>query len=437
MKHFHFFTTVLVALFILPCKVQSVTPVNNPSQFVTDAQKRTMLTSLESLDSDRFYLMNYTIDYRLDEVLQANATSMDSVNHLLEKLLYDVQPPKSQTLQFNTGCSAYAATLKDSAQFLMGRNYDFCHMEGETEAAATAMVLFTAPEGGKKSISFVDAYWLGFHKGFYADDTTDISRLMFAPYLFCDGMNEDGLAITVLHLDGSPTDQKEVGKPDIYTSVAMRAVLDQCSSVDSAVNLLKNYNMHMATLANGSLHFMLADSLGKYAVVEWSYADPMHVDTLTVPTVYTVLQSDTDRYVTNFYTDPRLKDCKFGGNSNHGRDRYNILRDTIKAYNHTLTEAQAQSLLQAVAQDPNPAKPTSHTQWSNVYNLSNRTVKCAILQEFGKWFEFTILGKVTPSGIEEVSVKKSENETQKVLKDGQILILHDGKAYNVLGVEVE
>jgi len=434
MKH-RFFTMALVALTVLPSKAEITMSVNNPSQFITDAQKRAMITSLQELDKDRFYLMNYTTDYRLDEVLQANAASMDSVNKVLEKLLYDIQPVHPHSLQFNTGCSAFAATLKDSTQYLLGRNYDFCHMEDSIEAAATAIVLFTAPDEGKKSVSFVDAYWLEFHKGFYTDGTTDISSLIFAPYMIMDGINEDGLALSVLHLDGSPTEQTQAGKPDIYTSVAMRAVLDQCGSVDSAIHFLGSYNMHMATPAKGSLHFMLADSLGQYAVVEWSFADPSHVDTATIPTVFTVLQSDTDRYVTNFYTDPRLKNCRFGGGSQHGRDRYNILRDTIQTYDHILTEAQSQSLLQAVAQDPNPAKPTSHTQWSNVYNLSNKTVKCAILQEYDKWYEFMVGEIPLPTHLNRTVEPKGK--PSKFIHGNNLYIQRDNTIYNAQGTVVE
>jgi len=426
----------LIAMSLTPCHAESFSTAKaNPSRFVTDSAKRAMITSLEELDRNRFYLMNYTVDYQLDQVLQANAASQDSVDRLLQRLLYDVSPRHAESLQFGTGCSAYAATLYDSAQYLMGRNYDFCHMEGKKEAPATAIVLFTAPEGGKKSINFVDAYWLGFHSGFYNDDTTDISALMFAPYLILDGMNEDGLAIGVLHLDGKPTEQNVAGMPDIYTSVAMRAVLDRCSTVDSAINFFRGYNMHMATPASGSLHFMLADAEGDYAIVEWSFADPMHVDSTSVPTVFTVLQADTNRYVTNFYVDPRLNNCKYGGLSMHGRDRYNTLRDTLQTYNYELTSTQSRTLLQAVAQDPNPAKPTSHTQWSNVYNLSRRTISTAILQEFARWYEFTVTGLISkPTGLEQEDADTSSStHTTKLLKDGQLLIMSEDEVYNAQG----
>lgn len=431
MKHLISFLLALVALSVLPCKGENT----KPSQYITDPQKLAMLNSLEDLDSARVMLMNYTVDYRLDDMLKANVASLDSFNKALVRLLYDVQPSQAKKLTFSTGCSAYAAQLKDSGQYLMGRNLDICHKVGDQEVPTTALVLFTNPKHGKKSINFVDPYWLGLTKGFYSNGT-DISTLMFAPYLICDGMNEDGLAISVLYLDGSAVEQTEAGKPDIFVTTAMRGVLDLCGTVDSAINFLRSYNMHAATAAGGNLHFMLADSLGKHAVVEWSFADPMHVDSATIPTVFTPLQEDTNRYVTNFYVDPRLKDCKFGGNSQHGRDRYNTLRDTLKAYDYILTLPQSKSLLAAVAQSPNPEDLTSHTQWSNVYNLSKRTVECAVLQKYERWFEFSVTGKM-PTALDDVQGEEPSLSGKKVMINGQLYILRGNTLYNALGMVVE
>ncbi len=432
MKHLISLFLAWIVLSTLPCQGASHDTYTHSSKFVTEAQKRAMLNSLADLDSSRILLMNYTVDYRLEDMLQANVASLDSFNKTLVKLLYDVQPTQPKQLTFSTGCSAFAAQLKDSGQFLMGRNMDICHKVGEQEVPTTALVLYTAPEHGKKSINFVDPYWLGLTKGFYSDSTIDLSSLMFAPYMICDGMNEDGLAISVLYLDGSAVEQTEAGKPDIFVTTAMRAVLDLCGTVDSAIHLLRSYNMHAATAAGGNLHFMLADSLGQYAIVEWSFADPMHVDTATIPTVFTVLQADTNRYVTNFYVDPRLKSCQFGGLSDHGRDRYNTLRDTLKAYDYMLTQPQSQSLLAAVAQSPNPQDLTSHTQWSNVYNLSKRTVECAVLQQYERWFEFSLTGQI-PTSIHAIQHTESLPNGQKVLMNGQLYILRDGRYYTILG----
>lgn len=360
---------------------------DNPSKYITDPAKRKLITSLTDLDGGRIYTMDYTMDYQLQAAIDAETTDMGSFEKCIGSLLFDLKAPSS--VSFGAGCSAFAATLPESGHYIMGRNYDYCHKEGEGEVETALIVVFTGSQNGKKSVGFVDAYWLGLHRGFYDDGTTDISTLIFAPYLIVDGMNEDGLAFSTLALDGMATDQKEAGKQDIYVSVATRAMLDRCSTVDEAIEFLEGYNMHMTTSAKCSLHYILADANGEYAVVEWSFRNPESVNETSVPDVFTPLQADSNRYVTNFYVDPRLENCIYGGLSTHGRDRYNILRDTMEFHSYRLSEAQAAQLLEAVSQDPDPQKPTSHTQWSNIYNMSNRTVRTAILQEYGKWREFS------------------------------------------------
>ncbi len=381
---------VIVSLALVSCNKDDdrPTPTSNPSKYITDPAKRAMITSLKDLDNGRIYVMNYTMDYKLKEAVAAETTDSDSFGKCMSNLLYDVNG--NSKVSFGTGCSAFAATLPGSGEYVMGRNYDYCHNNGERELETALIVVFTDHTNGKKSVGFVDAYWLGLLKGFYNDGTTDISSLMLAPYLIVDGINEDGLAFSSLALDGMPTGQNEAGKQNIYVSVAMRAMLDSCSTVNQAIDFFKRYNMHMTTAATCSLHFMLADANGEYAVIEWSFRDPKSVDETTVPDLFVTMQADTSRYVTNFYVDPRLKDCIYGGLSDHGRDRYNIIRDSMRFYSYKLTEKQAVSLLKAVSQDPDPQKPTSHTQWSNVYNMSRRTVKTAILQEYEKWYEFSV-----------------------------------------------
>jgi len=380
----------VVTLALLSCSKNDDQTVStsNPSKYITDPDKRKMITSLKDLDGGRIYTMNYTMDYKLTEAVAAGTTDSDSFGKCMSKLLFDVN--STSKLSFGAGCSAFAATSPNSGQYLMGRNYDYCHKIGETEAETALIVVFTGSNKGKKTVGFVDAYWLGLLKGFYNDGKTDLSTLMLAPYLIVDGMNEDGLAFSTLALDGMPTDQNIAGKQDIYVSVAMRAMLDSCSTVAQAIEFFNRYNMHMTTAATCSLHFLLADANGDYALIEWSFADPMHVDKSTVPSLLITMQADTNRYVTNFYVDPRLKDCIYGGLSDHGRDRYNTLRDTMKFHSYKLTEEQAVSLLKAVSQDSDPQKPTSHTQWTNVYNMSDRTVRTAILQEYGKWYDFSV-----------------------------------------------
>ena len=204
--------------------------------------------------------------------------------------------------------------------------------------------------------------------------------LMALPYVPLDGMNEDGFAVSVLKLDGDYTQQEEVGKKKIFTTVAMRMLLDKAGSVDEAIELLEQYNM-CSDKVQASYHFFLADAKGNYAIVEYT-ADP---NGSSKPHKMEVLKdNDAYRYVTNFYVAPSMADTEHGINhSQHGMARYETLRNKLQEMNYRLTPTQGMELLKAVAQGPeNPELSTGFTQWSEMYNLSKKTVTLSILREF-------------------------------------------------------
>ena len=365
----------------------------NPVAYVTGPEKIEMLTTLTELDSlGRFYELDYTADYKLDEMLKANVTGVDGLTKFIAEKLLDKVPEQRPDSAFSTGCSMFAASISGSDEYMMGRNYDFCHVEDGKEVPITALMVKTAPKGGKKSICFIDTYWLGYRQGFYKDGKSDLSMLMGAPYCILDGVNEDGFAIGVLHLDGQPTIQSEEGKPGIWTTIAMRMVLDRASTVDEAVEMLKQYNMSHASPAKGSMHFFMADAKGDYAVVEYAFAEGVKYDRETGnPDVMKVFKGKDFSYVTNFYVDPAMaQNADLGGLSDHGKARYLTLRDTLTAKDYKLTPAEGMSLLQAVSSAPKPEENTSHTQWSALYNLNKRSVEISILREYGKKWDFKV-----------------------------------------------
>lgn len=364
---------------------------NNPHAFITNEENVKIITTLEDIDQERLYVMNYTADYKLDDLIAFGVESTDQMMEFLSKNIFDVAPSDLSVPTLSTGCSAYAATGSDSGDFLYGRNYDYCHVEDGIEVPATAMFVRTAPAGGKKSISMVDAYWLGFHKGFYNDGKTDISMLIAAPYEILDGMNEDGFAVCVLHLDGKATRQDEAGKQFIWANVFMRKLLDTVGTVEDAITLANTYNLSMKTPASGNLHFFIADATGDYAILEYSYADAASVDE-TLPNILKIFRGrDCDRYVTNFYIDPDLAEHPIlGPLGKHGLWRYDTLRVNLAKYDNKLSDDEAMGLLKAVSQDSKPDENTSHTQWSALYNLTQKRVDISILQEYDQKYTFSI-----------------------------------------------
>lgn len=364
---------------------------SNPAAYITDRSKLEMIRSMKDLDNGggRFYELDYTQDYKLDKMLAAQPTDAEGIIGFVAGALFDKTPETKTELNTGAGCSAFAAPTPDGSSFLMGRNFDFCHKDPSTgkEVPIAAVLVKTAPAGGKKSISMVDSYWLGLKKGFYTDGVSDLSVMMAFPYALMDGINEDGLAVGVLHLGGTATAQNAAGKKSIITTVAMRMLLDRASSVDQAIEMLKDYNLCQDSPAGGNYHFFLADAAGNYAIVEYVYDNP---DFSGRPNLMDVLdQDDTLRCVTNFYVSPKMKSHPEGGLSDHGRWRYDKMRSTLSLNAYKLTPEQAMQLLGDVATDVDINEPTSHTQWSSLYNLTTRTLDVAILKEYDKVSHFT------------------------------------------------
>lgn len=359
----------------------------NPVRYVTDPDKLNMLFSLADMETTkegRIYSMDYTADYKLDEALASGATDVNGLFGFVARSLYDVRGQQSAgQMSFGAGCSAFAATESSTSSYIMGRNYDFYHRGKDgKEAEIAAIVVHTAPQDGYRSVSVVDGFWLGMNRGFHTDGRTDLSMLMAAPYAFMDGINEKGFAIGVLHLDGKPTAQSESGKTNVQMNIAMRMLLDRAADVKEAATLLRQYNMHMASPAGGSFHFFMADANGRYATVE--YVSPTG-DIAETPWKIDVLDDDnTYRCATNFYLSPDMKDSDYGINkSNHGKERYDKMRQKLDGCSYVLSASDARQLLEDVSQEAT-GKPTSHTQWSSLYDLTNKSLKLWLLREFGK-----------------------------------------------------
>ena len=359
----------------------------NKASFITDAGKLEMIHSMKDLDGNgRLYEIDYNQDYMLDSVMQPGITEQTELFRHIASLLFDNLPAENAEVKYGAGCSAFAAQEADGKGFLMGRNYDFRHFTPDNKSylPTSAILVRTAPEGGKKSISMVDGLNLGFGQGFYNDGKTDLSMLMALPYAALDGINEDGFAIGVLALNEKQTNQ-QTGKQRIGTTVAIRMMLDKASTVREAIEMLKNYDMDMRGNGHSNYHFFMADATGDYAIVEYTFDKDR-----TEPKVMEVFTADDSlRCVTNFYVAPSMTGTTDGWGSSHGKDRYENLRKTLDEKKHVMKEDEAMQLLEKVSQPPTE-ELTSQTQWSALYNLTEKTLRLTILREFAKEYNFRI-----------------------------------------------
>ena len=378
--------SILIAITMSSCE-SPTTETQNPSAYITDADKVAMLHSIKDLDgTGRLYEINYTADYMLDQVLASGMTETTKLFGYIAYLLFDIKPTANAKVQFGAGCSCFAVPDPKTGDYLMGRNYDYRHFNADKTSyvPTSAILVRTAPAGGKKSISMVDGLNMGYGKGFYTDGNTDLSLLMGLPYAALDGINEDGFAIGVLALTEEQTNQ-QTGKPRIGTTVAIRMLLDRASTVKEAIDMLSKYDMDMRGSGRSNYHYFMADATGDYAIVE--YTIPKGDSVPRVMEVFT--GNDTLRAVTNFYVSPTMVGTTDGWGSTHGKDRYETLRSTLLTNNYSLKEDQAMDLLKAVSQAPTE-ELTSQTQWSSLYNLTDKTLRLAILREYAKEYKFKV-----------------------------------------------
>ena len=384
--------TVLFILLLASCCNDDddapTVPSQNPATFIKDEAKLAMLHSMKDVDgSGRLYEIDYTVDYKLDAVLKSGCTETNQLFNYVSYLLYDSLPQSRAQVSFDAGCSAFAVPNSQSGDFLMGRNYDFCHAteDGTSYKSIAAILVRTAPPGGKKSISMVDGMQLGYGQGFYTDGETDLSLLMGLPYAALDGINEDGFAIGVLALREKQT-QQDTGQPRIGTTTAIRMLLDRASTVKEALAMLKKYDMNMKGSGRSNYHYFMADATGDYAIVEYTLKKGE-----TIPTVMEKLTgNDTLRCVTNFYVSPTMVGTNDGWGSDHGKDRYWTIRNNLAKNNYELSADGAMSLLSDVSQPADLKNITSQTQWSCLYNLSEKSLRLAILRDYGKIYNFKV-----------------------------------------------
>lgn len=371
------FVLVIIIFLFASCRTYYIG--TNPAAMLKNQQQAEGITLTASPDSTLnglLYFLDFKNDYQLDRMLKADVRGLGDFKTYVGTKILSTGKVLANLKKLKTGCTAFVCQ-SPTGDVLYARNFDFT-----ADGPAPVVMAQTSPNDGYKSASLISMSLLKYHKGSLSDGITDVSLLAAAPYLLMDGMNEKGLAVSVLYLDPSDTttgiwyggtEQDDRHKHDIMTTTAMRLVLDRAANVDEAITLLQQYNM----FANGrkppySYHFLLGDKTGKSIVLEYVPQNGKWImDTINVG------------LVTNFY----LADSLWG--IGHGHDRFEMARDDLQGKQWMLTEAEAMSVLQNVSQEPTMRK-TSNTQWSVVYNLTKGTYMLCV----GCDYENAVRGKI-------------------------------------------
>jgi len=340
------------------------------------------------------YQINFSGDYSFDEFLSQGGASNDAelISFVTRSITKGIIPMHIKTSSI--ACSAFTADTQ-SGDRVFGRNYDF-------SATNTAIVYTDPGEGRHASYSTIDLSFLGLDADKDVETIGQKILTLAAPYVPLDGINDAGVACGIFMSyqgegKGTPTDT-QTDRPDITSTTLLRLILDYADSVEDAVALAQQYDLHDS--ASSCFHYMVADSTGRSAILEWVGTDADH-DADGAQRQLNVLWNDTDalsdsadwQVVTNFIKTPGYYD----GTSAEmkGLDRYEHLAAALRETDGIVADKDAaMDLLASVGRRTwDNDDSNSNTVHSVVYDLTDKSVLWVGNEHYGEeayTFEFQL-----------------------------------------------
>lgn len=286
---------------------------------------------------------------------QGGASSdADVTQFLASRLLADVAVNGS-----SFGCSTLTVSSPDGHQ-LFGRNFDW--------QTCSALVVTSKPSQGYASISTVNLGFISQAGGNLNQmlEQNDI-RVLAALYAPLDGMNEKGLAVSVNMIQDNASINQNTEKPDLTTTTAVRLLLNKAASVDEALTLLQQYDLHASM--GMMIHFALADTTGRGVAVEYINNEMVVTETPVV---------------TNFYL---AEGAKHGIGTQQSHERYDILTQTL-ADHPTMTMEDVRDAMDSVSKDD--FNEFESTEWSAVFDLNTGTAHYYHRENYENRYTFSI-----------------------------------------------
>ena len=340
------------------------------------------------------YQINVSGDYFFDEFLSQGGASNDAelISFITRSITKGIIPMHIKTSSI--ACSAFTADTQ-SGDRVFGRNYDF-------SATNTAIVYTDPGEGRHASYSTIDLSFLGLDADKDVETIGQKILTLAAPYVPLDGINDAGVACGIFMSyqgegKGTPTDT-QTDRPDITSTTLLRLILDYADSVEDAVALAQQYDLHDS--ASSCFHYMVADSTGRSAILEWVGTDADH-DADGAQRQLNVLWNDTDalsdsadwQVVTNFIKTPGYYDGTAA--ERKGLDRYEHLAAALRETDGIVADKDAaMDLLASVGRRTwNNDDSNSNTVHSVVYDLTDKSVLWVGNEHYGEeayTFEFQL-----------------------------------------------
>lgn len=304
--------------------------------------------TIQKLD-DGLWSMEYRGDYGFDDFLAQGGASSDAEmgDYLAAYISHGFWKPDTSAAGGKYACSTLAVKSPDGAP-LFGRNFDWQDCD--------TMLIHTVPKDGYASVSTCCLDFLGFGEDWKPDGSLgDRFMALAAVYVPLDGMNEKGLCVADLMVSHGQAVDQDTQKSDLTTTSAIRLLLDKAATVDEALELLSQYDMHFSIGA--AQHLSVSDATGRSVAVEWKNGEMVVTDTPVV---------------TNFYLH------QDDGTSGSGQSyiRFDTLSELRQTADGVMTSAEVRDALAAAAQSNFPGENGGElTCWSLVCDQRELSVR--------------------------------------------------------------
>jgi hypothetical protein len=327
------------------------------------------LWSLRQVTGTNAYVMDYYVDYHIDQI---RSSGMD-VEHIEDGLINVLFPDaiaaiamgvkghfldrKIATIPTGDDHCSTVCLRSPTGHVLFGRNLDYLH---------DACLIVRIHRGGElDSIAVLDLHYLNLNRE-DLEDTSLIRRipLLFAPYYLQDGMNRHGVAVADMSVPGVKP-PRDAARPNILHSTAMRLIIDYATNTDDAVEILKQYNVHFVA---ETCHFMIADASGKSVVIEF-----INGETIVTP-IKESWQVCTNHQIHGANEEQRDERC----------ERYRTASDQLANASAAAGISDVMRVMESVSKE-------HWTMWSSVYDLTSKKYRIAYRRHYDKPYDDSLI----------------------------------------------
>lgn len=312
----------------------------------------TILTITETPGTG-IYTIDYNVDYDLDYLLGDGGadTTVNAVEKIRKNTLKLIPVKYDDMIPSFEGVSFLAKTPDNT--YISARNFD--------SADTDILIVNTSPANGYSSVSTVPLQCLGINGEELK--LQDKINMLISPLFPFDGINEKGLAVSLIQIKSDKVTQDN-GGTDIYPMLAVRALLDKAANIVDAVSLLMSFDIHTDEQTNYQFH--ITDKTGASVVVSFENGELISTEKQT-----------TFHACCGAYLNPVNFEYEKTSEAN--------LEELIKALRNnmgTITADQGIDLLDYVSSE----KKDKSTQWSVVYDLEKASLSLCSHREYSKVF---------------------------------------------------